>query len=138
MANALDGFANTFDVRKEQLEDHIGAPFARWRGHDLTKLIVLYESLKRGEVTKDQVFGGAGVSDDEVTAQAAAAPAPDPAAGPAAPLSARTYNALDTLFADLRVGRQRQPGPPPDRRPGSWPRRRSACPSRWPRPGGTP
>ena len=105
MANAVDAFAAAFGIRKDQLEQYAGAPFADWRVHDLARLIVLYESLTRGEVRKDDVFPPPAASPDDVAAQAGATAPPAPAAEPGGPpLMSGTRLEIDRLFKELGLG----------------------------------
>jgi hypothetical protein len=98
ISQAVEGFGR-IGVTAGQLEQKLGAPQTRWTPYDLAQLRVIYRSLERGEVRKEEEFpspAGTRVTAAEIiTGQAApaanghtttpkdAAPAASPA--PAAP-----------------------------------------------------
>ena len=49
-------------VTAQQLETRIGRPRTEWTGADLTKLTDLFQTLKSGQVTKDEAFPEDGAS----------------------------------------------------------------------------
>jgi hypothetical protein len=71
---AVDAFARG-NVTKAQLEKRVGKPFEKWDAQDVAELVVLYESLRRGDTTKDEAFGETGgdgqerVTADEIKGQ---------------------------------------------------------------------
>jgi hypothetical protein len=79
---AVGAFSSTFGVTEQQLVDRIGRATSRWDEQDVADLLVLFKSLKAGEVQKDVEFPVRTVTADEITAQAkgqkaTAQPAPD-------------------------------------------------------------
>lgn len=98
MSKAVDKFAATFGIRKDQLERHVGAPFPDWRTHDLAALTVLYETLARGELRIDEVFPKPGADDAADAAEAPAAPPERP------PLMGNTRLELERLFGQAGLG----------------------------------
>jgi hypothetical protein len=74
--NAVNLFAANYEVRVEQLEAFIGAPYPAWGPNDLVQLITLYESLVLGDIRRDEAFPPPGARAEDLAAQAAAA---DPA-----------------------------------------------------------
>lgn len=71
---AVDQFARG-NVTRPQLEKRVGKPFEQWTAQDVASLVVLFESLRRGETTREEAFGEAAgqpsVTAAEITAQAA-------------------------------------------------------------------
>lgn len=75
-AAAVQGFAAMSPpVTVDQLERHRGRPQPKWDGNDLAQLQILYRSLRRGEITRDEAFPTQAVTADEIS-HAAADPAP--------------------------------------------------------------
>lgn len=74
---AVDAFARG-NVTKAQLEKRVGKQVEQWTAQDVASLEVLFDSLRRGETTKDEAFGETGgngqerVTAGEITGQAAA------------------------------------------------------------------
>ncbi|WP_199562104.1 hypothetical protein [Micromonospora deserti] len=70
-------------VRVLQIEDRLGRKRGQWTAADVADLGVVFQSIRRGELSVDDEFP-ARVTGDEITAQAAAAPAAveQPAAPP--------------------------------------------------------
>ena len=67
--NAVKRFA-AIGVTAAQLEQRIGAPVSRWSDFDLAQIGVLYRSIQRGEVRKDDEFPAASpVTAAEILAQ---------------------------------------------------------------------
>lgn len=77
IAGAVTGFENTFGVKQAQLEDKLGRKRGQWDAGNVASLVVLFQSLQRGEVTVDEEFpqarltaadlGAAPVSDGDVS-----------------------------------------------------------------------
>jgi len=65
IGKAVDVFAG-YGVRVEQLETRLGRPKGRWDEHDVAQLLVIAQSLKRGEVTVDEEFPSVRVTADEI------------------------------------------------------------------------
>jgi len=55
-----------------QLEAKVGRPKGQWDGHDVAKLGVIYKSLQRGEVSKEDEFPPPAVTAGEILAARAA------------------------------------------------------------------
>lgn len=73
---AAEAFARG-NVTRPMLEKRLGKPFATWTPADVASLVVLYESLQRGEITKDEAFPdgvGTAVRGTEIAGQAPAGP----------------------------------------------------------------
>jgi hypothetical protein len=64
-----------FGVTVMQLEQKLGAPRAKWTPYDLAQLHVIYRSLQRGEVRKEEEFPSERASAADVLATAQTAPA---------------------------------------------------------------
>ncbi|MDP4501014.1 hypothetical protein [Nonomuraea turcica] len=75
-------------ITQQQLEEKLGKPVAEWDAADVTQLDVLFRSLRRREVTKEEAFPSASqkVTPDEIAASPSAQPPapPTPADNPAA------------------------------------------------------
>jgi hypothetical protein len=116
IAKCIAGFA-ALGVTAQQLVRKLGSPQDKWTAYDLATLTVIYRSLQRNEISKDEEFGTPGLSAAAVMAEAGPAPqnggagdqersdAPAAAAGvpaaPAAPPPAErpTKAALGKLLA---------------------------------------
>ena len=83
IAKCVAGFA-ALGVTTAQLVRKLGSPAEKWTPYDLATLTVIYRSLQRGEISRDEEFGTAPLSAADVLAvQPAAAKAPaGPPAGP--------------------------------------------------------
>jgi hypothetical protein len=70
-------------VSLAQLEQKVGRPRAQWTGGDWSQLNVLYGSLKRREITKDEAFPAERVTAAEIRRTAPPTPAtpPEPPVG---------------------------------------------------------
>jgi len=77
---ALEAFAGGPKVTEAQLVKRVGKPVVDWTAADISSLEVLYQSLRRREITVDEAFGQAGgdgqerVTAGEITKQAAGGP----------------------------------------------------------------
>ncbi|MFC4122085.1 hypothetical protein [Nonomuraea zeae] len=83
VAEAIAAFA-AGGVTQEQLERKLDRPADRWKAQDVAQLEVIYNSLRRGEVTKEEEFPTQPVTADEITSAGTAAAAPAPPEAPAA------------------------------------------------------
>ena len=81
IANAIEKFS-TIGVTLAQLESKVGSPNGRWTPHDAAQLAVIYQSIQRGEIRKEEEFPPPAATADEILA-ARKAPV---AAAPAAPV----------------------------------------------------
>jgi hypothetical protein len=70
IADAIALFGD-LGVSVDQIETKLGRPSAKWLEHDVAQLVVVYQSLKRGEVTVDEEFPPKPVTPDELTGGAA-------------------------------------------------------------------
>lgn len=68
-AEAIEAFEGV-GVTAEQIETKLGRPSSKWTDHDLGQMQVIYQSIQRGEVTRDEEFPPVRVSADELTASA--------------------------------------------------------------------
>lgn len=69
IADAIALFGD-LGVSVDQIETKLGRLSAKWLEHDVAQLVVVYQSLKRGEVTVDEEFPPQRVSADELTSPA--------------------------------------------------------------------
>lgn len=53
-------------VTLDQLEARVGRPRAEWNADDVTSLGVLFQSLKRREITREEAFPAARVTEDDL------------------------------------------------------------------------
>jgi hypothetical protein len=84
IAQCLDGFRG-ISVTQAQLEDKIGSPAGKWIEQDIAQLSVIYKSLQRGEVRKEEEF-----ADVQPRVTAADVTAPQDVPPPADPPQAET------------------------------------------------
>ena len=89
VADAIATFGN-IGITVGQLEAKTGTPSAKWTEHDVAQLSVIYRSVQRGEIRKDDEFPSERVTVAEVTAQAAKPADGMPADIPATPSPAET------------------------------------------------
>ncbi len=54
--DAVALFVNTYGVKQAQLEDKLGRKRGQWDAGDVASLVVLYQSLQRGEVGVEEEF----------------------------------------------------------------------------------
>ena len=74
IADSITAFEN-LGISQDQLETKLGQPSAKWTAHDVAQLGVIYQSVQRGEVTKDDEFPPQRVTADEITNRRTKAPA---------------------------------------------------------------
>ena len=74
IADCVKGFAS-LDITADQLEQRREQPAARWTEHDVAQLGVLFRSVQRGEITRDEAFPPRRVTSAEI---AGAAKEPQP------------------------------------------------------------
>jgi hypothetical protein len=92
IGNAIDKFAG-IGVKVEQLETRLSRPKARWDDHDVAQLVIIFTSLQRGEITREEEFPTTRVTAEEIrgvkTPQAPAEPTTgqDPLEGIDVPLA---------------------------------------------------
>lgn len=96
---AVDEF-NRGNVSKAQLEKRVGKSFEAWTPQDVAQLEVLFDSLRRGETTREEAFGDdpARVTAAVITGQGQAAPA---SAGPKA--TQKQQSQLHALLKDRGI-----------------------------------
>lgn len=75
---AVRGFAS-IGVRVSQLEDAVGKKRGSWQPGDLSELGIVYQSIQRGDVTKDEAFPTRPVTPEELTGQPPEVEWPEPA-----------------------------------------------------------
>lgn len=80
---ALDRFRE-IQVSEDDIERKLGRPTGKWDAQDLAQLHVIYTSIRRGEVQRDDEFPPPTVTAEEITGNAArvAEPTPAPPTGP--------------------------------------------------------
>ena len=66
IADSITAFEH-LGITQAQLETKLGQPSAKWTAHDVAQLGVIYQSVQRGEVTKDDEFPPQRVTADEIT-----------------------------------------------------------------------
>jgi hypothetical protein len=119
IGQAVEGFGR-IGVTAGQLEQKMGAPQTRWTPYDLAQLRVIYRSLERGEVRKEEEFpasAGARVTPADITGsqpvpngnghtqQAAPPPASTAPAGPGATDQEGGLNTAHGSATTPQVGR---------------------------------
>lgn len=72
-------------ITERQLVQKLGSPINIWSPADLATLTVIYRSLQRGEIRKDEEFGDPGLTTADILGPAARAADPAPAQPVAAP-----------------------------------------------------
>jgi hypothetical protein len=98
-------------ISRERLESRIGHPTGQWTPQDLATLSVIWQSIKRGEITVEDEFPAATITAEDIIGPAPAAqpvPAPQPAAPPApAPadeaLPMKGWAAINRRFNELHL-----------------------------------
>jgi hypothetical protein len=70
VADAIKAFGAT-GVTPGQLETKLGGPSEKWTEHDVAQLQVIYKSIQRGEIRKEEEFAPERVTADEITGQPA-------------------------------------------------------------------
>lgn len=78
VADALAMFAD-IGVTQDDITRKLGRPAGKWTAHDVAQLGVVYTSIQRGEVSRDDEFPPDVVTAEEITASAP--PAGDPTGG---------------------------------------------------------
>ena len=68
IAEAVDAFAG-IGVKTDQLERRVGRSKARWDEHDVAQLGVIFNSIRRGEISVDAEFPRARVTAAEITGE---------------------------------------------------------------------
>lgn len=74
---AVKAFAG-IGIKVSQLEESVGKKRTSWQPGDIAELVVVYQSIQRGDVSKDDAFP-TGVTADEITGRTVE---PKPATGP--------------------------------------------------------
>lgn len=82
ITTAIERFSG-IGVKAKQLEEKIGEPSGRWTEFDVAQLGVIFQSIQRGEVRKEEEFPPPAATADEILAARKAAPV-DPDAEAAA------------------------------------------------------
>lgn len=82
VAKCIAGFA-ALGVTAPQLVRKLGCPQDKWTAYDLATLTVIYRSLQRNEISKEDEFGAPGLTAATVMSEAGPPPASEPAAPPA-------------------------------------------------------
>lgn len=83
ITTAIERFAG-IGIKARQLEEKIGEPSGRWTEFDVAQLGVVFQSIQRGEVRKEDEFPQPAATAEEIlAARKAAPPAPADASGQA-------------------------------------------------------
>ncbi|MUN41493.1 hypothetical protein [Actinomadura litoris] len=97
IANAIEKYAE-IGITLAQLEAKVGEPNGRWTPHAAAQLGVIYQSIQRGEVRKEEEFPPPAATAEEIlAARTTPTPAPAPPAQPA------PASAPDTAAADAEA-----------------------------------
>lgn len=109
VSDIIDAYVS-LKVTEKQLEARLGKPRGTWDARDVAQLIVIGQSLRNGEVNREDEFPDERVTASDITAAAPAAP-PKPAPAPA-PASTEDETgsadpASDAAWSDVEVA---QPG----------------------------
>lgn len=91
IADAVRAFEG-IGIVPAQMETKVGRPPAKWTDYDVAQLGIVFKSISRGEVSKDEEFAPVRVTVGEIAANA---PAPAPAPVPAEPTNPLTYSAQE-------------------------------------------
>lgn len=75
IANAIEKFSE-IGIKVAQLEAKVGTPNGRWTAHDAAQLAVIYQSIQRGEVRKEEEFPPPAATEAEILAARGPATAP--------------------------------------------------------------
>lgn len=67
IAKAIETFRTTHGITEEQLVDKVGRPTSKWDATDLSQLMVIFQSIKRGEIDKNTEFPEQRVTAAELT-----------------------------------------------------------------------
>jgi hypothetical protein len=67
VADAIRAFEG-IGVTADRIETKLGRPSGKWTEHDVAQLIVVFRSIKQGEITADEEFPAPRVTVDEITA----------------------------------------------------------------------
>lgn len=78
VAKSIDAFAG-LGVSERQLEDRLGKKSGQWDARDVAQLLVVFTSLQRGEVTREQEFATDRVTVAEIAARPDGEPWPETA-----------------------------------------------------------
>ncbi|MBD2831642.1 hypothetical protein ID871_09150 [Streptomyces pratensis] len=70
VADAIKAFEG-IGVTADRIEMKLTRPSGKWTEHDVAQLLVIFQSIQRGEVTVDEEFPEPRVTVDEITAPAA-------------------------------------------------------------------
>ena len=84
VADALGMFGN-MGITEDDITRKLGRPAAKWTDHDLGQLSVIYRSLQRGEVTREDEFPAPTVTAEEITGPARTVTTTAPAPGEPTP-----------------------------------------------------
>lgn len=66
IADAVTAFKNDFNVTEDQLETKLGRQQKQWTGRDVATLQVIFQSLRRNEVTVEEEFPAPRTTVDEI------------------------------------------------------------------------
>ncbi|HEY9474346.1 MAG TPA: hypothetical protein VIS06_10905, partial [Mycobacteriales bacterium] len=84
VADALGMFGN-MGITEDDITRKLGRPTAKWTDHDLGQLSVIYRSLQRGEVTREDEFPAPTVTAEEITGPPRTVTTTAPASGDLTP-----------------------------------------------------
>jgi hypothetical protein len=103
IAAAVKAFAGG-GITQDQLERKMTRPVSAWTEHDVAQLEVIFNSLRRGEVTKEEEFPSDQVTAAEIIGASNGTPTPPPAPKPTAPAqSAEPTPADDKQLREMNI-----------------------------------
>lgn len=97
IANAIEKFS-AIGVTLAQLETKVGSPNGRWTPQDAAQLGVIYQSIQRGEIRKEEEFPPPAATEAEILA--ARAPRPTAPASPDAEAAAQAAAEANPMHYD--------------------------------------
>jgi hypothetical protein len=72
VADAIKTFEG-INITADRIETKLGRPSGKWTEHDVAQLVVIFQSIQRGEVTADDEFPAPRVTAEEITGAGAGA-----------------------------------------------------------------
>lgn len=105
ISDAIGRYA-AIGVTADQLEAKVGRQKAKWNEHDVAQLAVIYQSISRGEINREEEFPPERLTVEELTAAPTVMPT-SPAAvnGAAQPATGNTQSATETMVSREQLDR---------------------------------
>lgn len=70
MSRQATGSLRTYLITRDQLESKLGRKTDQWTHHDIAQLEVIFTSLQRGEVTREEEFPAERITEEHLKAPA--------------------------------------------------------------------